>query len=93
MEAYFKYFPISLPEEDQNDRNALYCLSVLIEPTCIEPQPTNFKVAPTLVCSSLYPGNLGFRKICVEVMEYLTEKYIDGYEGWAKARDEEIVSK
>ncbi|KAL8832975.1 MAG: hypothetical protein Q9170_004611 [Blastenia crenularia] len=28
VEAYFKNVPISSPEEDQDDRNALYCLSV-----------------------------------------------------------------
>ena len=26
VKAYFKYFPVSPPEEDQDDRNALYCL-------------------------------------------------------------------
>ena len=26
VKAYFKHFPISSPEEDQDDRNALYCL-------------------------------------------------------------------
>jgi hypothetical protein len=26
VEAYFKHFQISSPEEDQDDRNALYCL-------------------------------------------------------------------
>ena len=26
VKAYFKHFPISDPEEDQDDRNALYCL-------------------------------------------------------------------
>ncbi len=26
IKAYFRHFPISAPEEDQDDRNALYCL-------------------------------------------------------------------
>lgn len=26
VEAYFKHFPVSDPVEDQDDRNALYCL-------------------------------------------------------------------
>jgi len=26
IKAYFRHFPVSLPEEDQDDRNALYCL-------------------------------------------------------------------
>ncbi len=29
VKAYFKHFPISDPEEDQDDRNALYCLWVI----------------------------------------------------------------
>ncbi len=70
VEAYFKHFPISPPEEDQDDRNALYCLRF------------------DMVCSTLYPGNLRYRKICMEVMESLTKKYADGYEGWAKAKGE-----
>lgn len=36
VKAYFKYFPISPPEEDQDDRNALYCLSVSLQPTYLE---------------------------------------------------------
>ncbi|KAL8759838.1 MAG: hypothetical protein Q9199_000485 [Rusavskia elegans] len=61
--------------QDQDDRNALYCLRW------------------DMNCSALYPGNLRYRKMCVEVMKYLAEKYSDGYEGWAKARGEEIVSR
>ncbi|KAL9012660.1 MAG: hypothetical protein Q9173_002584 [Seirophora scorigena] len=75
VKAYFKYFPISPPEEDQDDRNALYCLRF------------------DMVSSSLYPGNLRYRKICMEVMKNLTEKFAGGYEAWAKARGEEIISK
>jgi protein-ribulosamine 3-kinase len=26
IKTYFRHFPISAPEEDQDDRNALYCL-------------------------------------------------------------------
>jgi len=26
VKAYFQHFPISDPDEDQDDRNALYCL-------------------------------------------------------------------
>ena len=26
IKAYFDYFQVSAPEEDQDDRNALYCL-------------------------------------------------------------------
>lgn len=26
VKAYFEHFPVSEPEDDQNDRNALYCL-------------------------------------------------------------------
>ena len=26
MEAYFRHFPVSAPEEDQEDRSVLYCL-------------------------------------------------------------------
>lgn len=26
IKVYFQYFPVSQPEEDQDDRNALYCL-------------------------------------------------------------------
>ena len=44
-------------------------------------------------CSTLYPGNLRYRKMCTEVMKYLVQKYSDGYEGWAKARGEEIISR
>ncbi|KAL8933235.1 MAG: hypothetical protein Q9216_006458 [Gyalolechia sp. 2 TL-2023] len=73
--AYFRHFPVSPPEEDQDDRNALYCLRF------------------DMLSSSLYPGNLRFRKICVDVMKYLTEKYAEGYEGWAKARGEEVISR
>lgn len=29
MEAYFGYFPIAAPEEDQEDRSILYCLRVI----------------------------------------------------------------
>ena len=43
-------------------------------------------------CSTLYPGNLRFRKICIDVMKRLTEKYHDGYEGWA-ARHGEAPSR
>lgn len=75
VKAYFRHFPISPPEEDQDDRNALYCLRW------------------DMNCSTLYPGNLRYRKMCVEVMRYLTEKYTDGYEGWARARGEEIISR
>lgn len=28
VEAYFQYFPAAYPKEDQDDRNALYCLQV-----------------------------------------------------------------
>ncbi|KAL8879026.1 MAG: hypothetical protein Q9215_002065 [Flavoplaca cf. flavocitrina] len=75
VKAYFRHFPISPPEEDQDDRNALYCLRW------------------DMNCSTLYPGNLRYRKMCVEVMKYLVEKYFDGYEGWARAKGEEIVSR
>lgn len=74
VKAYFRHFPISHPEEDQDDRNALYCLR----------WDTNF--------STLYPGNLRYRKMCVKVMKYLAEKYSDR-EGWAIARGEEIVPR
>ncbi|KAI9705291.1 MAG: hypothetical protein M1820_005290 [Bogoriella megaspora] len=74
VKEYFKHFPISKPEDDQDDRNALYCLR------------WDFN------CSTLYPGNLRYRKICVDVMRTLVAKYPDGYEGWAKERGEEIVS-
>ncbi|KAI9703666.1 MAG: hypothetical protein M1836_007436 [Candelina mexicana] len=71
VDAYFEYFPISAPEEDQDDRNALYCLRW------------------DLNCSTLYPGNLRYRKMCVEVMRSLVAKYPGGYEAWAKERGEE----
>ena len=29
VEAYIKHFPVSEPREDQEDRNALYCLYVV----------------------------------------------------------------
>ncbi|KAL8713850.1 MAG: hypothetical protein Q9220_001995 [cf. Caloplaca sp. 1 TL-2023] len=75
VDAYFRYFPISPPEEDQDDRNALYCLRW------------------DMNCSTLYPGNLRYRKMCVEVMKYLTRKYAEGYEGWAEERGEELVPR
>ncbi|KAL8976837.1 MAG: hypothetical protein Q9205_007239, partial [Flavoplaca limonia] len=71
INAYFRHFPKSPPEEDQDDRNALYCLRW------------------DMNCSTLYPGNLRYRKMCVEVMKYLVEKHSDGYEGWARAKGEE----
>ncbi|KAL8670998.1 MAG: hypothetical protein Q9168_004490 [Polycauliona sp. 1 TL-2023] len=74
VEAYLEKFPASPPIDDQDDRNALYCLRW------------------DMNCSTLYPGNLRYRRMCVEVMKYLTEKYSDGYEGWAKATGEEPVS-
>ncbi|KAL8643144.1 MAG: hypothetical protein Q9226_008426 [Calogaya cf. arnoldii] len=73
VKAYFRDFPISPPEEDQDDRNALYCLRW------------------DMNCSTLYRGNLRYRKICIEVMKNLTQKYPEGYEGWAKARGEEVA--
>ena len=30
MEAYHRYFPISSPKDDHNDRNILYCMQVLL---------------------------------------------------------------
>ncbi|KAG8525539.1 uncharacterized protein KY384_009183 [Bacidia gigantensis] len=74
VKAYFKHFPVSDPEEDQDDRNALYCLRW------------------DLNCSTLYPGNLRYRKMCVDVMRTLVAKYADGYEGWAKARGKKLLN-
>ena len=31
MKAYHKYYPVSAPEEDHDDRNALYSMSVLAQ--------------------------------------------------------------
>lgn len=66
IKAYHRYFPISPPEEDHDDRLTLYCLRF------------------NAVSSALYPGNLRFRRLVVEDMRILVEKYPDGYEGWEK---------
>ncbi|SLM39144.1 Protein kinase-like domain [Lasallia pustulata] len=69
VRAYHKHFPISAPEEDQDDRNALYCIRF------------------NMCSSALYPGNLRFRRIIIEEMRALVEKFPDGYEGWEKEKD------
>ena len=73
VEAYFRHFEPSAPKEDQDDRNALYCLRW------------------DLNCSTLYPGNLRYRKICVDAMKSLVSKHGGGYEAWAAERGEELV--
>ncbi|KAJ1324156.1 protein-ribulosamine 3-kinase [Microdochium nivale] len=75
MQAYFDYFPISAPEEDQDDRNLLYYLRW------------------DLKSSALFSGNLRYRNMAKETMRTLLDKFPDGYEGWARARGEEIVHR
>lgn len=75
VKAYFEHFQMSDPEEDQDDRNALYCLRW------------------DMNCSTLYPGNLRYRKMCTDVMRYFVDKFPNGYEGWAKERGEKPVTR
>ncbi|KAM0795981.1 Fructosamine kinase-domain-containing protein [Usnea florida] len=75
VKAYFDHFQKSNPEEDQDDRNALYCLRW------------------DMNCSTLYPGNLRYRKLSTDVMRYFVNKFPEGYEGWARARGEEPVAR
>ncbi|KAK8102610.1 hypothetical protein PG984_015756 [Apiospora sp. TS-2023a] len=63
MREYHKFFPISAPEDDYEDRNALYAIS------------GHFCV------STLYPENNNFRKMAIEDMKKLLEKFPDGYQG------------
>ncbi|KAK8124810.1 uncharacterized protein PG998_000569 [Apiospora kogelbergensis] len=63
MEEYHKFFPISAPESDYEDRNALYAIS------------------GHFCASTLYPDNKNFRKMAIEDMKKLLERFPDGYQG------------
>ncbi|KAL9055770.1 MAG: hypothetical protein Q9206_003008 [Seirophora lacunosa] len=86
-EAYFDHFDPSPRKESHKS-----------EPRTVGSQPQEDEddrgaLRFDMISSSLYPGKLYWRKLCVKTMKRLTEKYADGYEGWAKARGEEIISK
>ncbi|KAK7917294.1 Fructosamine/Ketosamine-3-kinase [Apiospora marii] len=63
MEEYHKVFPKSAPEDDYEDRNALYAIS------------------GHFCASTLYPENKNFRKMAIEDMKKLLEKFPHGYQG------------
>ncbi|KAK8068160.1 hypothetical protein PG996_007272 [Apiospora saccharicola] len=63
MEEYHKFLPKSAPEDDYEDRNALYAIS------------------GHFCASTLYPENKNFRKMAIEDMKKLMEKFPDGYQG------------
>ena len=37
---------------------------------------------------AIYPGDVRYRKYCVDAMRTLIEKFPEGYEGWARERGE-----
>ncbi|MCJ1269176.1 hypothetical protein MMC22_009065 [Lobaria immixta] len=67
--AYHSHFPKASPEEDYDDRNALYAMQV---------ERFNLQAA------TLFPDVLSFRKSVVDEMLRLTAKYPGGYEDFVK---------
>ena len=43
MEAYHKFFPISAPEEDHDDRNALYAIRADLHASALYPGNTHYR--------------------------------------------------
>ena len=74
-QAYHRYYPISAPVDDQDDRNVLY------------------SIRSDICASALYTGNTDFRKMIINEIRRLVDKFPGGYEEWEKAQSPNQVDE